>query len=439
MPGSAETQFSREIQMPYFFFSYASANAHGEADAYVSKFFDDLVFEIEQKAQPPVQGEIGFRDWESIDTGDDFRQKLIEGLRTCKVFVPLYSPYYFTREACGKEWHAFSERLEEYAKTSANLRDLPPLIMPVWWAPVDLDKYALSPAITSLKYTLDHLGEEYEFGEKYKNEGLLQLLQLDDPDYKRFVTRFARRMREVCAVHALKDADPFDWDGLPNAFHLPATTAAAVAPPGPGHVEFMIAAGCATQFAHLPTRQVCYGDRPENWRPYHPQFAKCIGPLVQATAAAADLTSLLVEVGPGLPERLKEAKKRQNIVVLIVDPWSLDVASIAEHLVEYDVVDLWNCVAFVTWNDDDVETQDNRATLKQRITEVFENKTAPGHDTNTFRDDINSPHKLEADLAEVLVQIQQRIIERGQVMRKAEGERDIALSQVQGPGGATSP
>jgi hypothetical protein len=34
------------------------------------------------------------------------------------------------------------------------------------------------------------------------------------------------------------------------------------------------------------------------------------------------------------------------------------------------------------------------------------------------------------------VQIQQRIVQRGEVIRKAEGERDIAMSQVQGPGGA---
>ena len=97
--------------MPYFFFSYACANAQGEADACVSKFFDDLVFEIEQKAQPPVQGQIGFRDWDNIGTGDILPRELIDGLRTCKIFVPLYSPLYFTREACGKEWHAFTERL----------------------------------------------------------------------------------------------------------------------------------------------------------------------------------------------------------------------------------------------------------------------------------------------------------------------------------------
>jgi FxsC-like protein len=424
--------------MPYFFFSYACANAQGEADAYVSKFFNDLVFEIQQKAQPPVQGQIGFRDWDNIGTGDILPQKLIDGLRTCKIFVPLYSPLYFTREACGKEWHAFTERLAEHAKTSANPQELPPLIMPVWWVPVDLHKCGLPASITSLKYTYDHLSKEYEFGEKYKNEGLLQLLQLDDPDYKKFVTRFAMRMREVCKAHVLTDAQALAWDGLPNAFQPVAAAATAPAPAGPGHVEFLIAAGCAPQFAHVPARQACYGDRPENWRPYHPQFAKRIGPLVQMTAGAADLTSLLVDVGPGLRDRLKQAKNKQNIVVLIVDPWSLDVASIADHLGEYDELDLWNCTAFVTWNDDDLETQHKRPALKQKVVEIFENKTAPGRDTNTFRDDINSLKKLEGDLAEALVQIQQRIVERGKVMRKAEGERDIAMSQVQGPGGTTS-
>src|SRR5262245_35136754 len=118
--------------MPYFFFSYACANAEGKADAYVSKFFNDLVFEIGQKAQPPVVGEIGFRDWDTIVTGENWQQKLSNALSTCKVFVPLYSPMYFTREACGKEWCAFTERLAEHAKKSADPLELPPLIMPVW-------------------------------------------------------------------------------------------------------------------------------------------------------------------------------------------------------------------------------------------------------------------------------------------------------------------
>ena len=423
--------------MPYFFFSYACANAQGKADTYVSQFFDDLVFEIQQKAQPPVSGEIGFRDWDSIGTGDNLPHKLIDGLRTCKVFVPLYSPLYFTREACGKEWHAFTQRLAVYAKRLANAQELPPLIMPVWWVPVDLQEYGLPASIASLKYTYDHLGHDYEFGEKYKMEGLLQLLQLNDPDYKRFVTRFARRMREVCNAHLLADAQALDWDGLPNAFQSAAPAQSAPAPAGPGHVEFLIAAGCAPQFAHVPARQACYGDRPEYWRPYYPTVDKRIGPVAQATAAAADLTSLLVDVGPGLQDRLKQAKKKQNIVVLIVDPWSLDIASIADNLGEYDELDLWNCTAFITWNNDDLETQRRRAELKQRVAQIFENKTAPGRDTNTFRDDINSLKKLEGDLASALVQIQQRILERGAVVRKAEGEHDIAMSQVQGPGGAT--
>jgi FxsC-like protein len=421
--------------MPYFFFSYACANAVGKADAYVSKFFEDLEFEIRHKAQPPAVGEIGFRDWDTIVTGENWQQKLSSAVSTCKVFIPLYSPTYFTREACGKEWYAFTERLAEHAKRSANPLELPPLIMPVWWAPVDLQKFCLPPSITSLQYTFTHLGQEYEFGQKYEDQGLLQLLQLDDPDYKIFVTRFAKRMRDVCNAHALTDGQALAWNELSNAFQPAAAAPTAPAPDGPGHVEFLIAAGCAPQFAHVPARQACYGDRPENWRPYHPQFAKRIGPLVQGTAAAADLTSLLVDVGPGLSDRLKQAKKKQNIVVLIVDPWSLDVAGIAQQLGEYDELDLWNCTAFVTWNDDDEETQHKRSELKQRVAEIFENKTAPGRDTNTFRDDINSLKKLEGDLAEALVQIQQRVVERGKVMRKAEGERDIAISQVKGPGG----
>ncbi len=97
----------------------------------------------------------------------------------------------------------------------------------------------------------------------------------------------------------------------------------------------------------------------------------------------------------------------------------------------------WTCgiaPRVIPWNDEDPETQNNRANLRQLLAEVFENKTAAGN-ARALRDGINSPKQLETDLREVLCQIHQLIVERAQVVRRAEGEKEIAMAQLSGPGG----
>ena len=109
--------------------------------------------------------------------------------------------------------------MQGHAKACGKPNELPPLILPVWWTPVDLKQYGLPGSIPSLKYTFDDLDVDPALSQKYKTEGLLQLLQLDDPDYTRFYTRFAKRMRDVCTAHVLKDAPHLGkFQDLTNAF-----------------------------------------------------------------------------------------------------------------------------------------------------------------------------------------------------------------------------
>lgn len=422
--------------MTYFFLSYARLNAEGKADAYVEKFFKDLVFEIRQKSQPPVQGEIGFRDTSNIAVGDSWPDDLVEALGTCRVFVPLYSPAYFTRPDCGKEWQAFQSRLRDFAAASGAPDDTPPLILPINWVPVDMNKYNLPESITNIQFTQQGMGDTYV------REGLLHVIQMNlTNEYQQFVTEFGRRLREVVGQHpAFNASDISPYAQLRNAFEAPAPAGAGehtgAGVDGPGHVEFIIVAARSGQLGQFPQRQPCYGETPVHWRPYHPQFAKRIGPFAQLVASEADFTSTFIDFGPGLRAKLRQAQKKRNIVVLIIDPWSLHVRDFSEHLHEYDELDLWNCAALISWNDEDPETERNRDALKRLLAEVFENKVA-ARNPRAFRDSINSLGKLETDLREALCQIHQMIVERAQVARKAEGEKEIALSQVSGPGGGS--
>src|SRR5207253_1478231 len=135
---------------PLFFLSYARSNAN----ALLDQFLQNLVDEVDQRTRRPSAGQgnldspaqrLRFQDTKNILLGENWDSKLQEALRTCKAFVPLYSPHFFDREFCGKEWSAFVSRLPGGNQTS-------PLILPVLWRPVDLKKYNLPKAVTDIQY-----------------------------------------------------------------------------------------------------------------------------------------------------------------------------------------------------------------------------------------------------------------------------------------------
>ena len=87
----------REIR-PYFFLSYARTPKRDPADRtdpdrWVHKLYKDLCDEILQMtdAQP---GEAGFMDREN-KLGAEWSPELMTALKSCRVFVPLYSRRYF--------------------------------------------------------------------------------------------------------------------------------------------------------------------------------------------------------------------------------------------------------------------------------------------------------------------------------------------------------
>jgi hypothetical protein len=113
--------------VPYFFFSYSRTDA---ADQHVYEFFDDLAMEVAARTNLGTT-EPGFLDRQQ-QPGVEWSTNTGHALGTCNVFVPLFSPNFFTSHYCGKEWHAFATRLAtDRARTGAVL----PSIVPVWWVP----------------------------------------------------------------------------------------------------------------------------------------------------------------------------------------------------------------------------------------------------------------------------------------------------------------
>src|SRR5215470_12163223 len=127
-------------EMPYFFLSYARTpkhdpNARNDPDEWVYRLYSDLCTDILALTSCGPES-AGFMDRETRP-GTVWPDRLAEALATCRVFVPLYSPRYFEREHCGREWFAFTRRmLTQRARDERAVE----AIVPALWVPVDHDQ-----------------------------------------------------------------------------------------------------------------------------------------------------------------------------------------------------------------------------------------------------------------------------------------------------------
>jgi FxsC-like protein len=118
----------------YFFLSYAhpapsSEYTPADADPWVRVFFDDLCGEVRRHAQPTSRMEIGVFD-QQLPIGSDVKAALATALSDAQVFVPLYSPDYFSRSWPLRERQSFLDRV-----AAPGSPDTQRHVLPVLWIP----------------------------------------------------------------------------------------------------------------------------------------------------------------------------------------------------------------------------------------------------------------------------------------------------------------
>lgn len=124
----------------YFFLSYAHSapppGARADADVWVGQFFADLTDEVRRQARPVAGMRIGFFD-QHIPLGADWKAALAEALGDAEVFVPLYSPGYFSRPWALGEQESFRARLAAAGSARLTAGHLTPVLwipFPPWEA-----------------------------------------------------------------------------------------------------------------------------------------------------------------------------------------------------------------------------------------------------------------------------------------------------------------
>jgi FxsC-like protein len=388
---------------PLFFVSYARS----DRDSYLEQFVLDLTEEVRRKLGEKRNENIRFWDTQDIDVGDVWPEKLRDALRVSRFCVCLLSPGYFNSEYCGKEFQVFKLR-QSLNKRFSGTRPIFPVL---WEAP----RGPLPDAVQSLQYTTD------DFPVTYVDEGLRYLMKLSKhkDDYLLFVDRLAAKLVEAGDTEPLPELEVLDsLSNVASAFRFSNNVENDEG--GPSNVRFVFVAASQSEIRSLRTELGPYSRHGGwYWQPYYPAVETCAGKVAQLTATQLDFRYNELSVDVDLVERLKRSEERNEVVVVLADPWTVRLPRYADLMRQYDSVTLVNCSVLILWNDKDCETNDQRQMLQHGLSNVFRRKfilRPPAHEWDSIR----SPKDLSTKLAEVLEKLRMMVLQLGTAGRKAE-------------------
>jgi FxsC-like protein len=416
-----------------FFLSYARED--NNTDGLVKKFYEDLCKDIAGKiAVSP--NDVGFFDGAEIEPGAVWDQKLASALQQSSVFIAIYSPYYFQKKFCGKEWTVFKSRVEAYAKGLPNGADFPALMFPVLWQKEDYVRSRIPAPLDKIQYKFD------DYGKAYADQGLRVMLRNKKfrQQYDDFIPVLADKVIEAAERHKLPPSPNLpSLDQIAEIFPSQTAASAQVAQPqaagaNPRYVKFIFLAGRKHELKPVRTSLDPYGDSGGEWRPWLPDPKDEVDLLVQEVVQRERLISDgVITIDGDLEKRLDEAENSNKIVVIVVDLWTLQLERYQKLM--RDVVDpkqLVNCVIVVPWNPQDSEATNQRHELEHLLQATFVRRTA--NESPDLLTQIDSATKMKDRLAAMLQITRSKIIKRAEVLRKATGAEAISLSNIEGPG-----
>jgi FxsC-like protein len=455
--------------MPYhFFFSYKRVSK----TAYQRKFFDDLsdelrdLLEISNKDEP-----VGFFDQSGIEPGEEWESVLENALQESKVMVCMYSPKYFESEYCGKEWQVFNMRRQEYQRQRSAAGEmnppLPVVIRPVLWLPLPDDLDPDFKRFQIFKGTREDVANR---------EGLLYVLKRRT-DFRKlyadYITNLARGIKEAVERYDLPPLPNLPpLAEIPSAFAKPVAPAPqppeqpqpeaprpaevpaeqiAVAPelplpeqpqPAPAlppaaaeipgamrsavNIRFIFVAGDPARFGSNRQKQAYLDRGGSDWKPFYPTPSDRIGRMIQRFVANEDVEYDIdiMQLGEDLISVVQQAYQDREIVVIIVDAWTLSWDADSRNILsQFDqtnrMTPFYNCSVLVPWNEADLEIKDERNTILDTVRATFDSRVRLFNNPSFYRDSITSVEHLFQALRDALTNI------RSDLHGRAEGQKPV--------------
>jgi FxsC-like protein len=378
---------------PYFFLGYA----HTPENLWVEKLYRELCCEVFERTTLSVSSPagVGFMDRSFISPGGDWREEIARALATCKVFVPLYSPRYFTREECGREWHAFAQRIIDHrARRPGDPSDV---IVPALWTPVDLERI---PEVAQ-RIQMNHV----DLGVDYAREGFYTLIKnnLYRQEYITAVQRLAQHIIRAAETACLQPCRVEDFGQPRNVFDTGNKA------PADRRLNIIVAAPTEDHFPEGRSANF-YGRSSKDWNPYHPLSRQAIAEYTVGVARLNSYEPTVLTFDEGC-ELVEERDPSSGLGLLILDAWVGVDESLARRLVQLDAPGVDWIGTMVPWNMADPQTRANADTLRARLRRLLPNRLGaarPVTAVNSTR--ISTLEEFRSKLPEVLEQALLRYI-----------------------------
>jgi FxsC-like protein len=366
---------------PYFFLSYA----HTPQKAWVEKLYEDICSEILERTTLPIHVDAGFIDRQGIPLGGDWREEVGRALATCRVFVPLYSPRYFTRRECGIEWHAFAQRILDHR---AREPSTPTPIVPAIWTPV---RHADIPD-AARPIQMNHA----DLGADYAREGFYTLIKnnLYREEYVTAVQRLAQHIIRA-AETPLRPCQVRDLGPPRNAFDMPARQG-----PADRRLTVVVAAPSSDQLPDGRSEEF-YGASAVEWNPFHPGSRQPIGEYAAGVARLNSYQPSLLALEDAL-DFFAAADPSNGLGLLLVDAWAGRDESLSRRLRALDDLRLGWVGTMVPWNSDDLQTRSCAADLHSRLQTLMPHRLGETRPFAPVNSKISTLEQFRARLPDIL-------------------------------------
>ena len=297
--------------------------------------------------------------------GSEWSPELMAALKSCRVFVPLYSRRYFESSNCGREWFAFARREVLHRAEGGEAVDA---IVPALWH--RMDRGAIPEVAQTFQY--NHV----DLGTRYSDEGFYGIMKLRNyrADYQRAVHQLAKRIIEIgdqSVAHADDDVREFDrkdFESLRSAF---GPTSARRTTDGRLRITVL-----AHTTSTLPPGRAgaYYGEAAHMWTPYRPSYPQ---PLANY---AVELAKKCLDCEPSFEDfdedQLKATGDDDQVPpsLCLIDAWVCTSGSHQRQLAALNQnSEPWVSV-LVPWNHQDEEMGRSEEILRAQLREQLGDK-----------------------------------------------------------------